>query len=140
MKLFAVGLSYKTASVALRKQLVVKDSEIVDLPRALKSAGDLDEIVLLSTCNRVEIYGTTEGAFSDIKYFFLLLSSEPRELNDHVYVHGGVDAVRHLFHVAAGLDSKVLGETKITGQVKNAYEIARANAIAYGNRLCQTSK
>jgi glutamyl-tRNA reductase len=139
MKLFAVGISHKTAPVELREQLAVKQSELVDLARYLKWFGHLDEIVLLSTCNRVEIYGTTRQATGHIKSLLQLLCAEPRELDDYIYVHEDADAVRHLLRVAPGLDSLVLGETEITGQIKNAYEIAR-NAGLTGrvlNRLFQ---
>ena len=139
MKLFAAGLSHKTAPVELRERLAVKHSEIADLGASLKCRGDLDEIVLLSTCNRVEIYGTTQDTASDIKSLFQLFSSKPQELDACIYVHQDVDAVRHLFHVAAGLDSMVLGETEITGQIKNAYEIARRAGLTGRvlNRLFQ---
>src|SRR6266581_2730084 len=139
MKLFAAGVSHKTAPVELREQLAVKQSEIVDLALALKSFGHLGEIVLLSTCNRVEIYGTTREAMGHIKTLLQLLCAEPRDLDPHIYLYEGASAVRHLLRVAAGLDSMVLGETEITGQIKNAYEIAR-NAGLTGrvlNRLFQ---
>ena len=126
MKLFALGVSHKTAPVKLREQLSVQRSELVDLARALKSHGDLDEIVLLSTCNRVEIYGTTRATTGDIKSLFRLFSSDVRDFDSHIYAYEDVDAARHLFRVAAGLDSMMLGETEITGQIKNAYELARA--------------
>src|SRR5213594_4290694 len=124
MKLFAAGISHKTAPVELREQLGVKQSEIVDLAFALKSFGHLGEIVLLSTCNRVEIYGTTRQAMGHIKSLLQLLCAEQRDLDPHIYLYEGAAAVRHLLRVAAGLDSMVLGETEITGQIKNAYEIA----------------
>src|SRR6266576_2901184 len=139
MKLFAAGLSHKTAPVELREQLAVKQSDIADLAFVLKCFGHLDEIVLLSTCNRVEIYTVTERPTTDIKSLIQLLSSEPRKLDDQIYVHEDAAAVRHLLRVTAGLDSMVLGETEITGQIKNAYEIAR-NAGLTGrvlNRLFQ---
>ena len=139
MKLFAAGISHKTAPIELREQLSVQRSELVDLARALKSQGELDEIVLLSTCNRVEIYTVTERPTTDIKSLVQLLSSEPRKLDDQIYVHEDAAAVRHLLRVTAGLDSMVLGETEITGQIKNAYGIAR-NAGLTGrvlNRLFQ---
>ena len=139
MKLFAAGVSYKTAPVELREQLAVKQSAIVDLAFVLKCFGHLDEIVLLSTCNRVEIYGTTRQATGHIKSLLQLLCAEPGDLDPHIYLYEGAAAVRHLLRVAAGLDSMVLGETEITGQIKNAYEIAR-NAGLTGrvlNRLFQ---
>jgi glutamyl-tRNA reductase len=129
MRLFAAGLSHKTAPVELREQLAVDQAELADRARKLKSRGELDEIVLLSTCNRVELYGTTQRSSSDIKSLFQFLSSEARELDPYIYLHEDVDAVRHLLRVAAGLDSMVLGETEITGQIKNAYEIARAAGL-----------
>jgi glutamyl-tRNA reductase len=127
MKLFAAGLSHKTAPVEIREQLAVNQAKLADIARKLKSRGVLDEIVLLSTCNRVEVYGTTHG--SDIKSLFELLSSQGTELGPYVYLHQDVDAARHLFRVTAGLDSMVLGETEITGQIKNAYEIARTSGL-----------
>jgi glutamyl-tRNA reductase len=141
MKLFAAGVSHKTAPIELREQLSVQRSELVDHARALKSRGDLDEIVLLSTCNRVEIYGTTQGRTSDIKSLFQLLSSEARDFDSHIYVYEDVDAARHLFRVATGLDSMMLGETEITGQIKNAYEIARVAGLTGRvlNRLFQSA-
>jgi len=139
MKLFAAGVSHKTAPVEVREQLAVKQSELVDLARALKSFGVLDEIVLLSTCNRVEVYVTTRQTDSDIKSLLQLLCSEPRDLEPHIYLYEDADAVRHLLRVAAGLNSMVLGETEITGQIKNAYETAREAGLTGPvlNRLFQ---
>jgi glutamyl-tRNA reductase len=139
MKLFAAGISHKTAPVELRERLAVKQSEIADLAFVLKCFGHLDEIVLLSTCNRVEIYGTTRQATRHIRSLLQLLCAEPAALDPHIYVYQDAAAVRHLLRVTAGLDSMVLGETEITGQIKSAYEIAH-NAGLTGrvlNRLFQ---
>ena len=139
MKLFAVGLSHKTAPVALRERLAVKKSETVDLASTLKACGLLDEIVLLSTCNRVEIYGVSQNSTSDSGCFFQLLCSKPQELDNCIYIHEGEAAVRHLLRVTAGLDSMALGETEITGQIKDAYETARNAGLTARvlNRLFQ---
>jgi glutamyl-tRNA reductase len=139
VKLFAAGISHKTAPVELREQLAVKQSEIVDLAFVLKCFGHLDEIVLLSTCNRIEIYGTTRHATRHIKSLLQLLCPEPRDLDPHIYLYEDAAAVRHLLRVAAGLDSMILGETEIIGQIKNAYEIARNAGLTGGvlNRLFQ---
>src|SRR6266481_399133 len=139
MKLFAAGISHKTAPVELREQFAVKQSGIVDLAFVLKCFGHLDEIVLLSTCNRVEIYGTTRKATGHIKSLLQLLCTEPRDLDPHIYLYEGPAAVRHLLRVTAGLDSVMRGETEITGQIKKAYEIARANGLTDRvlNRLFQ---
>ena len=139
MKLFAAGLSHKTAPVELREQLAVKQSEIVDLAFVLKRFGHLDEIVLLSTCNRVEIYGATRQATGHIKSLLQLPCAEPCDLDSHIYLYEGAAAARHLLRVTAGLDSMILGETEIIGQIKNAYEIARNAGLTGGvlNRLFQ---
>jgi glutamyl-tRNA reductase len=139
MKIFAAGLSHKTAPVALREQLAVKPSELAICESTLKLCGVLNEIVLLSTCNRVEIYVATERPATDIKSLIQLLSSEPCKLDERIYVHEDADAVRHLLRVTAGLDSMVLGETEIIGQIKDAYETARAAGLTGRvlNRLFQ---
>jgi len=129
MKLFAAGLSHKTAPVEIREQLAVNQAELADRAHKLKSRGELDEIVLLSTCNRVELYGTTQRSGSDVKSLFQFLSSQAPELGPYIYLHQDADAARHLFRVTAGLDSMVLGETEITGQIKTAYESARASGL-----------
>jgi glutamyl-tRNA reductase len=139
MKLVAAGISHKTAPVEVREQLAVKPSHLVDAAEVLKLFGHLDEIVLLSTCNRVEIYGTTRQATGHIKSLLRLLCAEPRALDPHIYLYEDADAARHLLRVAAGLDSMVLGETEITGQIKNAYETAREAGLTGPvlNRLFQ---
>jgi len=139
MKLFVAGISHKTAPVELREQLAVKQPEILDLAFVLKCFGHLEEIVLLSTCNRIEVYGTTRHATRHIKSLLQLLCPEPRDLGPHIYLYEGAVAVRHLLSVAAGLDSMILGETEIIGQIKNAYEIARNAGLTGGvlNRLFQ---
>jgi len=139
MKLFVAGVSYKTAPVEIREQLAVHRNELVDLALYLKWFGHFDEVVLLSTCNRVEIYGATRQSIDRLKSALQLLASEPVDLDPYIYIHEDAQAARHLFRVTAGLDSMMLGETEITGQIKNAYEIAR-NAGLTGrvlNRLFQ---
>jgi glutamyl-tRNA reductase len=139
MTLFAAGLSYKTAPIELRERLAVPPSQLVGCASRLKLCGDLDEIVLLSTCNRLEIYGTTQRGTGHIHSLFGLLCAEAHDFHSHVYIHEGIEVVRHLFGVAAGLDSMVLGETEIIGQVKKAYETARTARFTGGalNRLFQ---
>src|SRR5712671_1011101 len=139
MKLFVAGISHKTAPVEVREQLAVQRNELVDLAHYLKWFRHLDEVVLLSTCNRVEIYGTTRQSIDRIKSALQLLSSEPVDLDPYIYVHQDAEAARHLFRVTAGLDSLVLGETEITGQIKNAYELARGAGLTGRvlNRLFQ---
>ena len=126
MKLFVTGVSYKTAPVELRELLAVGQSRLVSESHRLKSHGELDEIVLLSTCNRVEIYGVASQTTGRMDSLFRLLSGGLHDFEPVAYVHENIHAASHLFSVASGLDSMVLGETEIICQVKNAYDTARA--------------
>jgi len=126
MTLFAAGVSYKTTPIALREQLAVKPSQLVDKAHHLKLCGELDEIVLLSTCNRVEIYAVTRQLKGLGDRLLRILSDDQLDSDLDVYLYENAEAARHLFRVAGGLDSMVLGETEITGQVKCAYDAARA--------------
>ena len=139
MSFFVAGLSYKTAPVALREQLAVTRSQIGCQGCRLKIVGGLQEVVLLSTCNRVEIYGVAPEVNGNVKSLFQLLAKFPCDVRDHLYVHSGAAALRHLFTVSCGLDSMVLGETEITGQVKQAYESAHNSRLtgATLNRVFQ---
>jgi glutamyl-tRNA reductase len=132
VKLFVAGLSYKTAPVEVREQLAITPSKLGCYGCRLKICGDLDEVVLLSTCNRVEIYGTTPRMTGRIDALFRLLTQSTRDFRPLVYVREDADALRHLFSVASGLDSMVIGETEITGQVKHAYETAQTARLTGG--------
>ena len=125
MKLFVAGLSYKTAPVELREQLAVPPSQLRCAGCRLKIGGALAEAVIVSTCNRVEIYGVSEKVNGNIPPLFQHLAARELDVQPYLYVKEGADAVRHLFTVASGLDSMVLGETEITGQVKLAYQRAQ---------------
>jgi glutamyl-tRNA reductase len=139
MSVFVAGLSYKTAPVELREQLAITPSQLGCHGCRLRIVGGLDEVVLLSTCNRVEIYGVSPSVNGNVKSLFQLLSKYVCDVRDHLYVHEGAAAIGHLFSVASGLDSMVLGETEITGQVKHAYEAAQAARLtgATLNRVFQ---
>jgi glutamyl-tRNA reductase len=136
MKLIVIGCSYKTTPVEVRERLAFKDEQ---LPRAHTElcAGFDCESVILSTCNRVELYvGGVLGALTQprspesldaecIAEFFADFHNLPvASVRPHLYVHRQEEAVRHLFRVAASLDSMIVGEGQIAGQVKKAYECA----------------
>jgi glutamyl-tRNA reductase len=123
--MFVAGISFKTAPVALREQLAVTPSRLIETATRLKQQGGLSELALVSTCNRVELYGVADGA-GDPAGLLASLAHSNVDVSPYVYVHTGDAAARHLFAVASGLDSMVLGETEITGQIKIAYEAARA--------------
>ena len=124
--LFAAGMSYKTAPVEVRERLAVGQAHLGCSACRLKIGAGLAEVVLLSTCNRVEIYGVASGIVPSAEALFRWLNPEAAniDLTPHLYHHTGSDAARHLFTVTGGMDSMVLGETEITGQVKNAYQSA----------------
>ena len=141
MTFFVVGLNHKTAPVELREQLAVSPSNLVGRTAELKLRDDLDEIVLLSTCNRVEIYGAARRPDRITQSLLGSLCAEPHDFSSYAYAYEDIEAVRHLFRVAAGMDSMVLGETEISGQVKQAYETARAAKLTGGtsNRVFQSA-
>src|SRR5882724_3675786 len=134
MKMFVVGLSYKTAPVEVREQLAIAPSKLRCFGCRLQIGGGLSEVVLVSTCNRVEIYGVTDKLTGPFDALFKWLNPTTVDLLPYVYFHEGADAVRHLFSVVSGLDSMMLGETEINGQVKNAYQAA-ADARLTGSVL-----
>jgi glutamyl-tRNA reductase len=106
-----------------------------------KLAGNLDEAVLVATCNRVEIYGVTSRVTPDPARLFKEFAHLDVDVGPYLYFKQDVEAVKHLFSVASGLDSLVIGETEITGQVKQAYQNAQAAGLTgkITNRLFQTA-
>jgi glutamyl-tRNA reductase len=141
MKLFVAGLSYKTAPVELREKLAVHPSRLRCHGCRLKLGADLAEVVLLSTCNRVEVYGVTPKVNGNVHRIFQQLSASHADFAPHLYIKEGAEAVQHLFSVVSGLDSMVIGETEITGQVKQAYLAAQEAKLTgrVTNRLFQTA-
>ncbi len=126
MNLFCIGLSHHTANVETRERYAGGAAE-----NELIAAGPWKEAIMLSTCNRVEIYGATDRAVATEEIVPALWQSNA-ELADSgvLYRHDGEGCARHLFRVVAGLDSMVIGETEILGQVKKAYESARTTGRA----------
>ena len=118
--LILVGMSQRTAPVAVREQYAVTEGDATALLHQLQQGGLLDEGVILSTCNRTEILASTadgtQGAMA--LHGALFRNADPQ----HVYSYRGVEAIMHLFRVASGLDSLVLGETEILGQLKRSLE------------------
>lgn len=141
MKLFVAGISYKTAPIALREKVAVPPSLLACHGCRLKLGARLEEVVLLSTCNRVEIYGTTPWVNGNVHGILRHLGGGDTDYTPYLYVKEGDAAVKHLFQVAGGLDSMVVGETEITGQVKQAYQTAQTAKLTGRvlNRLFQTA-
>lgn len=142
MNLFLAGLSYKTAPVEVREKLAMAPGRFRCCSCRLKVAGSLSELVLVSTCNRVELYGVSSRVSRlAIQRLFEVLSGSQFDFSPYIYVKEGAEAAEHLFAVAGGLDSMVLGETEITGQVKQAYQLAQEAKLTgkLTNRLFQTA-
>src|SRR3990167_1247135 len=131
MEIFVLGLNYKTAPLEIRERLNITPQKTPDLLKALAARNIFKERLVLSTCNRTEIYGVDtnpEVPIRQAKEFLSEYSNLRLSLfEDKLYVLKQPDSVRHLFSVASGLDSMVLGEMEITGQVKDAYLAAHEN-------------
>src|SRR5215510_7568167 len=132
MHIVVVGLSHKSAPVEIREKLAVPESRMGEALTRLCSYPGVREGTLVSTCNRVEVYSVVddiEAGYGRIQEFLadthLSLSSE--QLTPHLYWHTGDRAIGHLFRVAASLDSMIIGESQILGQLKDAFEVALAH-------------
>lgn len=125
MNLVVAGMSYRTAPVQTREKFAVPQADLAGVGHRLREVAGLQEVVLLSTCNRVEIYGVTNGGGDPGAALFSVLGPVGAEVSQLLYFHEGAAAIRHLMRVAGSLDSMVLGETEVTGQVKNAYQTAQ---------------
>ncbi len=131
-ELVVVGLSHRTAPLALREQLAVPVEKLGPDLRALVASGALDETVVVSTCNRVEVYLAARDphAAAQAARTWLASRAAAAPLEPHLYHHVGGGAVQHAFRVAASLDSMVVGEPQILGQVKEAFGAAEAAGTA----------
>jgi len=128
MRICHVGLNYKTAPIELRERLAVPEADILGILQSKISHASIREAALLSTCNRVEMTLVThdpDAAIAVAHEWFAHKAGLPlAEVIDHLYAHTTDAAIRHLYSVASGLDSLVLGEPQILGQVKASYELA----------------
>lgn len=123
-----IGLNHKTAPVSVRERFAFSEGQVREVLEEVRAKPGVSSVVLLSTCNRTEFYifFTKEiGRTAVIEVLSRRAGLEFNELRRYLYVHTENDCVRHLFKVAAGLDSMVLGETQILGQVKEAYQLAK---------------
>jgi glutamyl-tRNA reductase len=130
MALFAAGLSHKNAPVALREQLAVDGDKLREVLQEAVATGVVREAVMLSTCNRVEVYGVADASGVARAAVFGALCRQrgipPGSVEPLLYTHEEDDAVRHAFRVAASLDSMMIGEPQILGQVKDAFALAQS--------------
>jgi glutamyl-tRNA reductase len=135
MRLVLTGLSHHTAPVDVREKLAIPEGLLSEALAELRAQPGVDEAVILSTCNRVELavtspHGDPAGAIDQFLAGFRGL--DLATLDRHLYRHGDEDAIRHIFRVAASLDSMVLGEPQILGQLKAAYNAAKETGAVHG--------
>ncbi len=123
-----VGISHKTAPIEIREKFTFNDDEISTVLTRVYELSGIRECVILSTCNRTEIYALADKAPEEVRkrigQFILEFTGERDDFLTYLYYLNGTDMIEHLFHVTCGLDSMILGETQIFGQVKNAYASA----------------
>ncbi len=126
--LLLLGLSYRSAPVIIRERFAFTEAEVPATLQSLRDSGIANEVVILSTCNRVEIYAVTHleppRAFAALRDFLVNCRGYREPLTDEIYTLAEPQSLYHLFRVAGGLDSMVLGETEILGQLKKAYDLA----------------
>jgi len=134
MSIVVFGVNHRTGPLALLERVSLGPADLPKAITGLVSLANVREAVVLSTCNRTEVYAVAEkfhGAYGDIRDFFCEIGRlQPDELHPHLYTQHDAAAVSHLFEVAAGLDSAVLGETEILGQVRCAWELAQTEGGA----------
>ncbi len=128
MNLLTIGLSHNSAPVRVLERVAVGADDVVKLLDELQHSDQVCEVMLVSTCNRVEVHAVAEtfhGGLDDVTSVLARhAGADVSELADHLYVHYAGAAVEHLFSVAAGLDSMVVGEAQILGQIRQAYSVA----------------
>ncbi|HYG69832.1 MAG TPA: glutamyl-tRNA reductase, partial [Anaeromyxobacteraceae bacterium] len=127
-ELFLVGLSHKSAPVEVRERVALCGEDLKTALGELRAMPGVAEAFVISTCNRVEAFVLADGEAAARGFF----TTRSPAAADHLYEKRGADAVRHLFRVASSLDSMVLGEQQILGQVKEAYGLASGCQAAGG--------
>src|SRR5512144_603418 len=128
MELLVIGLNHNTAPIEIRECLAFPEDKLGEALSEVHALSSVKEDMIVSTCNRVEVYAATRQtakAVHDLKEFLCRYHNVSlKEFEKSLYIHAGEEAVRHIFRVASSLDSMVLGEPQILGQIKDAYDIS----------------
>lgn len=133
MTLALIGINHKTAPIGLRERVAISREELPETTRALAAVPGVSECMIVSTCNRVEMLAAVESPATDLAGFLHhQFGIDAETLTPHLYQHYDQEAVLHLFRVAASLDSMVVGEPQILGQVKEAFAVARSSGTVGG--------
>ncbi len=132
-ELLAIGVSHKTAPVEVRERLALPEARSAEFMRDLRGATDIHEAVAISTCNRTELYLVVGDPVEAESTVLAMLARQagirPTELTTTIYSHRNCDAARHLYRVTSGLESMIVGEAEIQGQIKRAYDAALATEM-----------
>jgi glutamyl-tRNA reductase len=143
MDLLIVGINHHTAPIALREKIAFTSSQLAHALTALKASAGLQELAILSTCNRTEIYAVhAHNQPETIIHWLADYHQLPADmLKDSIYTYWGHSSIKHIMRVAAGLDSMILGEPQILGQMKDCFSHAQDHQVmgAELNRLCQNT-
>ncbi|WP_139557388.1 glutamyl-tRNA reductase [Methylotetracoccus oryzae] len=128
MSILTLGLSHHTAPLCVRERLVLPSDRLASALRDLVAIPDVEGAAILSTCNRTELYCESDVTQSEVLIDWIARQQQmsPGDIRPYLYQHRGADTIRHMFRVASGLDSMVLGEPQILGQLKQAYQTANA--------------
>ena len=131
MALLALGINHKTASVSVREKVAFAPEQMADALAQACELAHLKEVAILSTCNRTELYCSTEleGTRALLEWLGGYHKLDPDELQTCSYAHWGQDAAQHMMRVASGLDSLVLGEPQILGQLKSCYAVSQSAGV-----------
>jgi len=134
MTVIAIGLNHRSAPLGVLEQMTLSADDVPKALAEIVSSPVVNEAVLLSTCNRTEVYVHAErfhDAYRDVREALaVMVGLDSSAFVDHLYVHFDGDAIDHLFAVSAGLDSAVLGEHEILGQIRGAWDRARIEGIS----------
>jgi glutamyl-tRNA reductase len=140
-ELLAIGVSHKTAPVEVRERLALTDARAAEFLRDLRGTAEIQEAVAISTCNRTELYLVVSDPVEAESTVLGMLARQagirPTSLTGAIYSHHNCEAARHLYRVTAGLESMIVGEAEVQGQVKRAYEsaVARETAGPFSHQL-----
>ena len=127
MSFIVIGVNHQTAPVEVREQFAIPEARLPDATKSLATYPGIEEGIIVSTCNRVELLARTVNGNADVRGFMhQFYGFDPAPYKQYLYEYRERDAVRHVFRVASSLDSMVVGEPQILGQVKEAYATARA--------------
>ena len=125
MKLQLIGLNHKTAPVELRERFAIPEWRIEEATRKLLEHPGVEECVVFSTCNRVEFAACSQAGTDLHAFLHSYIGADPSQFREYMFEHTDKEVIRHIFRVAASLDSMIVGEPQILGQVKYSYSVGK---------------